>query len=286
MRTNAIPTKLFLIIFLALAASLSAKARLKHGTIVVFGVSRNKVIVAADSRGLEEGKPPDDHVCKISSLGGQILFTGSGIGRNEHTVLKTRNWSVFEEADRAFRKIPKSSSQSGNLVDKVSDAWLAAMKPKYAGLLKSDPTQLLDESGEVLFAAVFVAFDARGRLDARQINVTFRRSDEESGIFTPVVDGSHWDVAPQTEFKVIGHGEIAYEFAAESSPRARMEAIRWQSELLKHPGEDPDVLQAVHFVELTETYAPPEWGVGGPIDVAEILPGTGIQWIRRKPECH
>lgn len=250
-------------------------------TIEVFGISAQKVVIAADSRALIAGEddPPNDHACKVIGLGRKMIFTGAGISGMEY-IHANRDWDVFTQARKAYRLAPHSN------VESVSTTWIKLMQPKYLAMIRTHRKQLLDRPGNNLFNAVFVGVDETGALAGRQITFTYDPAAERDGVFKPYVSIDVWSFADKTVFKVIGHGEIAYEFASQSTLRARAEAAHFQAELLLHPGGDTDLRQAVHYIQLTEGLAPFDWGVGGPIDQVEILPGSGVHWIQRKPECH
>lgn len=279
------PARIFLVLCLLFSSPLQAD-QYGYGTLVVLGISTNKIVIAADSRGLMEGEPPNDHECKIVGLSKRMIFTGAGIEGEEHTVLTQKNWSALAEASRAYGIVQRVSPRSPDLLKSVSDEWLQAMEPRFRGVLKTGRTWLLDRPGNSLFEAVFAGTDESGKFEAREVSITYDRTAEQAGISKPLVAINSWDFTPQIVFKAIGHGEIAYEFAGQSTPRARAEAFRWQGELRDNPAGDLDLRQAVHYVQLTEDLAPVDWGVGGHIDQAEILPHTGLQWIDRKPECH
>jgi hypothetical protein len=116
--------------------------------------------------------------------------------------------------------------------------------------------------------------------------MTFDRlSVEKSKIPKVSVVNSLWPTTNEIAFKAMGHPEVANEFASLVTERSQIEARLWDLELRKHLLEDIDVLYAIHLVELTIKYAKPEWGVGGPVDVAELIPGRDIVWIRCKTEC-
>jgi hypothetical protein len=58
----------------------SAFAQVQHGTVIVVNFTKDKVIIAADSRAINSDtrRPPDDCRCKISAFGRKIVFTTSG----------------------------------------------------------------------------------------------------------------------------------------------------------------------------------------------------------------
>jgi len=263
-----------------------ANAQLQHGTVVVFIVSTNRVIVTADSRALGPGNLSSDDACKITALGTQLLFTEAGVSADTHTILISKNWSIRQEAIRAFSKFQISKSKA-DPVDEVSANWLRSVKRIYLRELESNPQKVLrSATNGVLMGSSFVGLDRTGQVKVREIDITFDRAKlEKTGVPTLTVNSQLWDIVDQPVIKIIGHAEIIKEFRQESSERARAEEQRWQLEANAHRNEDTDLLYAVFLVDLTSSYAPPEWGVGGPVDEVEVLPKRGIQWIQRKPEC-
>ena len=262
----------------------SANAQIFRGTVIVFGVSRDRVIVAGDSRGLKEGEEPDDHECKIAALGTQLLFTQAGTAGEVHTTMTSKNWSASKEALRSFSEFEAAKAQS-DAVDKVSADWLTSMKAIYTRLLRTHRRELLARDGDVLLTSVFVGLDRTGQIEARQVGISFDRASEQLAVPKLAIDNQRWEITSQNIFKTTGHFETALEFRTQSSPRALAEAQRWQIEMNTHIGENPDVLNAEHLVDVSERYAPKAWGIGGPIDVVEMIPHKGVHWIHRKPEC-
>ena len=262
----------------------TASAQIRSGTVIVLGISHDKVIVAGDSRGLIKGQAPYDHVCKIIALGTRLVFTESGLAADIHTVAVSQDWNAAKDASRAFGHFQASKAKT-DVVDQVSTVWLISMKRRYFRLLQTHTREVLARDGDGLITSFFVGLDAQGRIRARQIEISFDRAAEESGKPKLLVHNTLWEITNENTFTLTGHGEIGYEFATEASTRAKTEAQRWALEMMNHRGEDPDVLTAIHLVDVSETYAPKDWGIGGPIDVVEIFPNTGVHWIQRKPEC-
>lgn len=271
----------FCILFSALA-----NAQFQHGTVVVFLVSTDRVIVAADSRASEPGGRSNDHACKIAALGTQLLFTEAGVAAGTHTILVSRNWSVRQEAIRAFSKFQVSRSRA-DPVDQVSANWLRSVKRLYLRELKSNREGVLSATtNDVLMTSSFVGLDRTGQVKVREIGISFDRAKlEKTGVPGLTVINHLWHITSQPAPKVVGHSEIAEEFAYQSTERGRAAQQRWQLEANAHRNQDTGLLYAVFLVDLTSSYAPPEWGVGGPVDEVEVLPKRGIQWIHRKPEC-
>jgi hypothetical protein len=261
-----------------------ASAQLKHGTVVVFFVSRDKIVVAADSRGLIEHEGPNDHMCKITGLGTRLLFAQAGLAGISHAKDPSNNWSGSIEAVRSFSNFQKSKSRA-DVLDQVSGDWAESMKKMLSRMLEFDRQLGVHhyEEEDVLTRAVFVGLDQKEQIKVREIAISFDRGVfEKSGVLKIWASNELWNITDQTQYKAMGHIKIANEFAHASSTRGLLDAEYWKSEMSK-PGDEE--LYAAHLVEVTEAYAPEELGVGGPVDVVDMFPGEGLHWVRRKPEC-
>ena len=231
-----------------------------------------------------EREEPNDHVCKITALGTRLLFTQSGIAGNTNTKGGSNNWMGSTEAFRAFTHFQNSKANM-DAVDQVSADWTKTMKAIYSRMLKLDRESGVSPYGleDVLTRSVFIGLDPHGQVKVREIDISFDRGTfEKSGIVIISASNQLWDIASQMQYKAIGHIKISDEFANATSSRAMLDANYWKSEMNK-PGSEE--LYAAHLVEVTEDYAPRDWGIGGAIDVVEMLPNEGVHWIRRKPDC-
>jgi hypothetical protein len=270
----------------------SAHAQFTSGTTIVFSVSQQKLVVAADSRDLADGSDRTDvrdDACKILAIGKNLLFTGAGLVAERHTRLTSLNWNAFEEVVRAFSKYEKSGSThtSQDAVDGAAARWMIAAEQEYSQMQRRDVRGFLSSTtNDTVVDATFIGQDSSGKIKVREVSVTFDRNRARKGGYGPISARNQlWEIPQQAVLKAAGHAEIAYEFSGQLSDRARREAQKWEAEILRRPREDRDVLNVIHLVRLSELYAPKEWGVGGEIDVLEITPTNGGHWIRRKPEC-
>lgn len=263
-----------------------ARAQVDRGTIVLIDISQSRVIIAADSRSSPSGRILSDHACKITALGKKMLFAESGIAGSNHTVLKSLNWHASDDAVAAFKRVvSKAPAKDGDLVTAVAAEWEKKMKVRHtrdertAGFLDDVPTDVLSDS-------VFAGLDDRGRIMAREVSFTFDRAEAQKKGFSPVVSKNQpWIVPAEMTLKVMGHSEVALEFASKSSERALVEAQRWQLEMQSRRNEDYYVSYLKHLIDLEATYAIPDAGVGGDVDIATLDSGGTIRWVRRKKDC-
>ena len=104
------------LIFLLLIAT-GAKA---HATTIVIGYSKDKIVVAAESRRGDEGKSYVDDACKITALNDRFLFTISG--RIDDTTGRVFGWDASEQAKAAFARVWKLPLEFTPVLD-VASVW-------------------------------------------------------------------------------------------------------------------------------------------------------------------
>lgn len=256
----------------------------EFGTVVVFLVSTDRVIIAADSRA--SGDLPNDQACKIAGLGKRLLYAGSGYVADVHTILVSKNWSARREAIRAFSTLQQSKQRDPDIVSQVSNIWLVSMKRIFTQELKSYPHRLLAlRKNGALMNAVFIGLDHTGQLEAREIGLAFDTAAlQKSNIPKLIVINRLWNITSEETVKISGYATTIENFISQS-PKKKKEAEDLWLGRNRHPNDDPEMLYANFLVDWTSLHAPAEAGIGGPVDEVEIIPNIGIRWIQRKPGC-
>ncbi|HKV77480.1 MAG TPA: hypothetical protein VJP02_05035 [Candidatus Sulfotelmatobacter sp.] len=257
----------------------AADAQLEHGTVVVFIVSSSKAVIAADGRYLAPHEPPNDHACKIIALGSQFLFAESGINLGSPTM-RAPDGRSQQEAIRAFARFQVSKANHSDPVDQISSDWLSSMKPVYQRALKSYRRDILQyEPSGFLVSAAFVGLNPTGRIEGRAIDIYFDLARLKKGFSKLIIHNNpSWQITIQPSTKVLGHAEIIDSFSHLSAEAREDTLANWK---IAHP----DLDLAYFLVDYTESYAPADYGVGGPIDEVAIFPHSGIEWLHRKPGC-
>ena len=262
-----------------------AHAQLEHGTIVVFIVSKDRVVIAADSRSVssQSGRLPTDDACKITALGTRLLFAEAGISDEGHTLLANRNWSVQQEALAAFAKFQKSRKHL-DAVEQVSRDWLTAMKWIYRRSLKQYGQDILRHPSNVLTQSRFLGINEAGKIEGRWIDIVFDRTQLEAGKVVVKIRDKPWEMPVQPLVVTMGNAEVVLSFLRKSGDYGHSALEHWLAGNPAPPG-DINLAAAKFLVEYAEDNSPPADGIGGPIDEVEMLPGQGVQWVNRKPGC-
>jgi hypothetical protein len=264
-----------------------AHGQLSHGTVVLLSVSDNRVIVAADSRGVTDGDPPNDHICKITALGEHMLFTEAGVDGEVHTKLTSFNWSVQHEAVKAFLAVQhiRPAVSPSRMTSAVVAAWTRRAKRRYEDSEKRISKDLLGLKSNILMDAVFVG-SFGGKLEIQEVSMTFDKELLRKHNFAPVIVSTKpWAITSDATLKALGESQIVIEFSGETSIRAQQEALRWSIQMLGKASIDIETLRLQHLIDLSITYAPYESGIGGAVDEAELTPRTNVHWLLQKKEC-
>lgn len=136
-------------------------AQISVGTTVVVGMSKTKIVVAADSRGASaKGKYQD--TCKIVRLNHNLVFASTGL-------VSSAEFDVTEEARKSAQLFGSVSPPPGiSVTEMVADDWLANGRIKLERVaLKQMDNWLstgLFASDAVSFEGIFMGVETDGKL--------------------------------------------------------------------------------------------------------------------------
>ncbi len=271
-----------------LVSAYPAISQVQHGSVGVVHFTKDEISVAADSRGIQKGRPghPDienNSVCKVAAFGDDLVFVTAGsVGYPDQSGIE--GWDNIKEARTAYQKIvAKYSGLKGHIED-VAGEWARSVTSHFNQLGRQKPEEFraaVMKEGN-LTVAYFGGKDRSGSLVLLSVNIipeapSFLSSKPEGGLIT----------CPSDNFCAIGLTEIAVEFAEAKSDRAEKEKRDWRPNGESGPTNfEYAMFRTIRMVELTIKY----WTgneVGGPIDAVQFrLPGAKhVYWHDRKPHC-
>jgi hypothetical protein len=276
-----------------------ARAQIHSGSIVVMGRSRQKVVIAADSRvNLGDGKYEDSY-CKITALSDNLIFAATGIvGDSSYLLPEDLRFGATGEARKAFLSYSQKPEDFLDLgrVGTIASKWGAAMADHFRKAADASPANLeewrkrIDLSHESGFVVgLFAGLEPDGEISVYSVTVDY--AEPRKGFLptepyflrsTPIPDDAPEDFSVTQAF---GMSEIFDEINAGKTDRAKQE-IR-QSHYLQMTSF-PEVFagrQVIRMVDLTIAYDPKQEFVGGRIDAIELPAGGKISWIQRKENC-
>jgi hypothetical protein len=267
----------------ALFASCS-KSDTESGTVVVFGLSKTKIVVAADSRATNKRTAEhDDSSCKFITLGNRFIFAATGAASYQGNLSGILgfpvSWSAEQEARLAFDSFQRSPEALKNpdVVGQVSAHWAKAMIARLSGV--NDQTSFGWKPGEAVTSGLFAAIGPNGEVQFFAANII-------GGFFNSISSARGQPVSPPVaiQFLAFGQPEVAQEFIDGKSERAIAEAKMWQKQMQKQSVEDRDWLTAVRYVELAIEFDA-SGDVGGHVEVAQLTPKDGIEWKQNPGRC-
>ncbi len=254
-------------------AQAESPSYLEGGTIIVAACSRERIVVAADSKASFRTDGFQDEVCKLANPASKLIYAASGLAG-------VGDWSAADEARSvASRIVGDNPYLSGSTLGSVAEAWARAMAAKirtlpqaiFAGAKTESQTSALfaglDRADEVnlVKATVQPIAAAGGKMDART---------SVAPLEIP---------ASGTRYLAFGMPAIAMEFLARKTPRAKAEVEQWP----RYFAGTADLGEAIaiRLVELTSYFEPRQDLVGGATAAIRMDGKSGVRWLRRPPAC-
>lgn len=256
-------------------------AQIQYGTIGVVYFTKDKVVVAADSRGLVGNTPPDDTVCKIATPHGQIVFVSShAMGYRNSGLDLVKPWSNVEEIHQAYDTASLLYSSRHDRIIGSAIEWGKSISSHFQSMLLWHSEQVIEVArtgNGILTRAMIGGVNDDGSLLLVETIITF-----QEGVLQYPSPITHTLECPKS-YCAIGEVEIEQEFVNLTSKRAKKEARKWKPPKKSNPA-DFDILRAMRLVELTIQYHEGN-DVGGKIDAVEMDKDGSMRWFAIKDNC-
>jgi hypothetical protein len=253
----------------------SPSGALSSGTVLVFGVESDRIVIAADSRSEVEGRLHSDNDCKIVALSSKLLIATSGISQYVPNDSSTKPWSAVGLA----RQIVRSTSDAHPR--DFAEAWAARLRDQLYATFPLTAETLHSWPGDALFSGLVGGVSPSGGPELFQVAVRFDNTDLRKKPWTSIEEMTPARCRP---FCAIGRYEIASEMQQGLTPRARIESETTRKQLQLLRPEKRLEAMAIRLVDLTILYGPDKNQVGGPVDAAEIT-RAGVRWVQCKSIC-
>lgn len=271
----------FWLVFLATSSS-PTLAQLQHGTVAVVYFTKDKIIMAADSRELVRNVPQDDTACKVVAPRGEMVFVSSNyIGyRNAGVGDPVDSWSNNEEIHRAYNTVALSHSSNQSRIVETALEWGKVVSLHFQSLLFLHPEKLNEvvrKGSGVLTIAEMGGLDSDGALIRLETEIKFKE-----GASPPVFPETTKFTDCPKSYCAIGEIEIEQEFVNLTSERAKEETKSWRPPEKSRP-EDYDMLRTMRLVDLTIKYH--DGDVGGRVDAVQMDKDGTVRWFAIKENC-
>jgi hypothetical protein len=296
-RTIRYPRAVFLWILASVLFRIAcANAQTESGTVVILGYSKQKVVIAADSRESNDQGLYRDGACKIAVLGGKFIFIAAGRTKSiRHEIIngiqhETILWDSTREAEAALVNTERvSSEQPGDFQDRVAAKWGLLFGTNIASNIQFEEARHLFDN-QILVEGLLIGID-----ELRRIHISHETIRAKIAVGLPQIAEDPVKVVNLPDaitFTAISEADIFNEFQAARSSRSK----KWQRTIPSYAQRlgirDRDAAKAVLLVDLTGTYGaemvpsnPTIRLVGGKTDAIKLTPTGGIHWVQRKLEC-
>jgi hypothetical protein len=279
--------------------STQAWAQVRSGSIVVIGRSRQRIVLAADSRTNLGGGKFEDSACKITALGGSLIFAATGIvGDSSYLLPEALRFDATQEARKVFLL---HSLTAENLLDlgtvgTIASNWGAIMSAHFRAAAEASPASLQEWMKRVTLShespfivGIFAGLEPDGEISVYSVQVDYARSSEGTAPVEPYfltsmsIPDESANAFPL--LKAFGMPEIFNEMSDAKSDRAKQEISARQSLQESLPADAFARRQVIRMVDLTIAYHPKPEFVGGRIDAIELSRDGTAHWIQRKEDC-
>ena len=270
------------------------RADMNLGTTIVVGASKNKIVVAADSRSTYGRGNYTDHSCKITRLSDKLVFVSAGLVSDGSV-----KFDLLAEAKNSARKFGTVTPPAGTTVtEMVADDWLAISRIRLEDVAKYEmagwlSTGLFPDSA-VRFVGVFVGIEPDGKLALVSESLYCKKPATIGGPFgCDAQDHTEWGLGPpkfvyqlsdRMIFTAFGITDPTDEYINGDGRRAGTEYMQWLTDSKLYPDTHTDAYRAIRLIDLTIAYSPSKEFIGGAIDAVEVT-HEGVHWVGRKSEC-
>jgi hypothetical protein len=276
---------LFIVVMLLASA---AFAQITSGTIIILNFTKDRLVIAADSRGVNTDTwVPHDNECKIAEVDHRLIFTSVGNARRGRSsgLDRVNGWDNAETTRVAFRSVrllPTEEAQTRT----IAKAWADTIAAHWQSLYQSEPdkvTRVLSKNGGLTVGAFAEA--NKGTIYFRAAQIRFDRSRATAGdpIGPEFIErlSDCWDCGEGNRICAMGkHFDVAARFCAQTKSSDKIK-VRTQ---LKSANRS--VKLAVKIAELTvDAYEKTPGDVGGMVDAVTLKNNGSITWNAIKDGC-
>jgi hypothetical protein len=250
-------------------------AQISFGTIIIFHLTKDKFIIAADSRAAFKGKP-EDCACKIAAFHHQFVFATSGASgyRPSEGADPANAFDNVQEARAAVRKRSGQPSTE-SLLDDIADTWADSLIKDWQLMYSWHPDLVMEAAtrGKGTLATGMFAGALKSKIVLVGRAITFSKGRRELIVSTPIP----YDC--EARLCATGMTDIFDEYTRfpPQTHRAEREAI-----LKPTKNETGRIIRLAHLSILYTTHRDE---IGGKIDALELWNNGSVHWVARKENC-
>jgi hypothetical protein len=254
------PMKAMLFVLLVCLATLA------HATSVVAKVGKDKIVIAADTLGIDAAGTTHEDQCKIVPLG-KYVFAAASIATFSPTWPNTSSWDSKIEAQAAHK------SHEGDIEAAASD-WRERAERYFSNLRGADRlrarSMVASSPDHVLAVGVFVGWNAKGKAEFILEAIRYKEPDLEQIEQLIEILGSR-DL-PYTE------NVITAELIEGHTSRTSEARKEWEMKSKTFPKAERDWRWLEFLIQKTGTLTQ----VGQQVDVFQFTRTGHSEWLQRR----
>ena len=266
------------------------------GTVIVMSYSRDQVLLAADSRsslfdrtgrfaGIDDGR------CKVVQLTPTLLFAATGMTKTGESFPSNVLYDAQELARLAAREFQPDAVwvNQNQAIKEIAAQWADALASR---IRRGVEGGWYRPFGPTWITGIFAGLELNGEIAVSIARLRYGRP--RRGWTVPPASIAVEVPVPPTDFtwlEAYGRKGVAeqYIFRQKITDETIEEHKRIRSRQLQNPRHFPSDLVR-KLVEISIEDDEFEWpdgskAVGGYVDVAKLVKGSRIEWVRRKQVC-
>jgi hypothetical protein len=266
------------------------------GTVVVRGLSKEQVVLAADSRAGYVGldgrfNRVEDNACKIAELRPDFLFAVTDMARTAASLPANLYFDAFDLAKEAVAnfQFDPDRMQPNTTIKEIAERWawdvafrirrgvnIGIYRPSRAGMWVRGIFAGLEPNGEISTAVAELTYQLPSSWMTAPV-VSISIIQDRTANNTTLIDSYGRSAVSERYVSKKGTGE------------SRTEHVRIRKAQLSDPRKFPPEITE-RLVKLTEQEDDPVWpngvrAVGGEVDYARLRRGGKVEWLHRKAVC-
>jgi hypothetical protein len=259
------------------------RTRSSSGTVIVLAIETDKIILAADSRGMTDRGGHTDDDCKLLIFGKNIIFASTGEAHLEVTAPYKAVWDARAAARRSIARLSqKKDTQARDVANALASSWAKAAVDFFQSVMNyggKDDFVSLSIHADQIVEGIFAVRGINGSLIVSHVLISL---DPMKSIPT-IISTSTLLQAPPEHWSVLGYSTVAANYIPQ--PKNELALLRfhkWQNSVVSKSLDEQKILYAAQVAQWTIDSGFSE--VGGVVDEA-VLDNNGTRWVRRKSNC-
>jgi hypothetical protein len=259
-----------------------ARSQQRGTTVIILGYSRDKIILAADSRATMGDGSYNDHFCKVISLGNDVIFAATGIVSDSSQDLpEDARFEAYSAVRKAYDEIKQKAPEAKmalnihkSVIDQVALQWSVDLGSRLVKASKLSAWTNQPGGGKI--TGVFVAQEENKMKALAETLICTPQNIAHNCDF----EVSTFEMSEDIHFQPFGTTDVAMQSILPTSNEwGHFEELK-----SKNP-DQADRAFVIRLAELTEDFSTFKKFVGGKIDAVELVPGKKLYWIQQKCEC-